>query len=293
VGVITKKMSVQDWIELPDNPRQRDTVSHAKKAKKRHLAELSATHEVVSAAMVGGELVCKLDGHTRAFLWASGELRRPKKVTVHFYSCADMEEAKSLYSHFDNQSAVEGARDKITGACRENGIVLSSPMLKTYKFAVALQQASGFKGRKKGQEYRLVKLWKEELLEVDSWGLRDFHTAIKALALVLVANKREKVKEFFTLLDAGAGTREKADGYDGVMLLMMHLDDCKARGSTSGWDNIAAMFETAYTCYALFLKGKRLKRRVSRQTPRNVFCVAKKDLDDMTLACHEQKESFV
>jgi hypothetical protein len=283
VGVLIKKMSVSDWIDVPDNPRQRDTICHAKKAKKKHLAKYSDTHEVVAAAMIDGEIVCKLDGHTRAHLWETGELRRPKKVSVHCYSCSSLDGARALYSHFDNQDAVEGAKDRVTGACRENSIVLTSQMLRAYKFVVALQCATGLQRKEKENEYRLVKLWKDELIELDSWDLRNCHTSIKALALVLIANKGEKAKEFFTLLDSNAGTKDPVSGYDGVMLLAMHLDACKSDGKTCGWENIKSIFETAYACYHFFLDGRRLKRKVARRVPRSEFCLVEKDINSIAL----------
>lgn len=48
-----------------------------------------------AAALPGGRLI-KLDGHTRAFLWASGQLQKPPCVYVRVYLAANMEEAKEL-----------------------------------------------------------------------------------------------------------------------------------------------------------------------------------------------------
>lgn len=63
------KMSLHQWLQVPDNPRQRDTIRHATKAAKDHLSEPSLTHLEVSAAeLPNGELL-KLDGHTRSYLW--------------------------------------------------------------------------------------------------------------------------------------------------------------------------------------------------------------------------------
>ena len=83
MAVVIKRMGVRQWVNVPDNPRQRDTVRHANKAKRKHLKEADEAHGIVFAAMLDGEITWKLDGHTRAYLWDTGELELPKgKLTV-------------------------------------------------------------------------------------------------------------------------------------------------------------------------------------------------------------------
>lgn len=268
MAMITRKMSVSEWIKVPDNPRQRDTVAHAKKAIRSHLAEASPTHSVVFAAMIEGQVVCKLDGHTRAFLWETGELEMPRhSLTVHCFECKSMADACALYTHFDNQSAVEAARDRLTGACRESGLVLQSSCLRKMSFVVALQCASGGSTARRQSEYELVELWRDELQELDSWDLGYMHTSLIALALVLIANNETTAKQFFQAFDKDLGQKTEA-GQDGVHALTRHIDNRRGQKTMAGWENINDLFERAYGCFAAYRDGRVVKNvsRVSRKT---------------------------
>ena len=269
MAMSTIKMSVTDWIKVDDNPRQRDTVSHARKAVRNHLAEGSPTHAVVFAARLGDHIY-KLDGHTRAYLWSSGELELPKtKLTVHVFDCDSIKEVSELYTHFDNQSAVEAARDRLTGACREHGLLLQSSLLRKYSFVVALQCALNSGNRIKQGEYAMVGAFREELQELDSWDLGNMHTSLIALALVLIANKEDKAKQFFQAVDKDAGLKTE-EGQDGVHALVGHLQNRRSAKTLTGWENINDLFERAYSCFAAYQSGRFVKN-VSR-TSRKVFC---------------------
>jgi hypothetical protein len=271
---IIKKMSVTEWINVPDNPRQRDTVRHARAAKRSYLGKLEEPHKVVFAAIHNGEVKWKLDGHTRAYLWENGELEYPNgKLHVVCFDVDGEDDAKRLYLMFDNQSAAENAADRVSGACREHGICLASPLLRGYRFTLALQCASG-PPKYARREYDYVGLWKEELQELDSWDLgKGIHTSLIALALVLIANGETKAKEFFAAYDKGHGIKD-ATGRDGVAALEQHASDRKAKDQNAGWDNIEDFFERAFTCFAAYRDGRRMQsgpRRSKRQTfqPRN------------------------
>lgn len=105
----TVRMTTAEWAAVPDSPRQRNTVAHSCKAMRGHLKTASPAHARVSAASINGQLVCKLDGHTRSYLWQSGKLSKPvgDVVFVDVYPVNDMAEANALYVQFDNAGAVE------------------------------------------------------------------------------------------------------------------------------------------------------------------------------------------
>ena len=104
-------MDVDDFIKIQDNPIQRDTVRHAKKASKFHLKKYHDSHRVVAIGrLIGSKIQWKVDGHTRAYLWAMiGEdgLTAPKTVFVDVYHVKDEKEVVELYRCFDNRNAVE------------------------------------------------------------------------------------------------------------------------------------------------------------------------------------------
>src|SRR5260370_461566 len=61
------ELTVAEWLEIPDNPRQRDTERHLQRAK--HLMTPAPTHRRVAMAQATtDDRRWKLDGHTRAII---------------------------------------------------------------------------------------------------------------------------------------------------------------------------------------------------------------------------------
>jgi len=123
----TIEMSVEEFLDIPDNPAQRDTQQHAKTASKRHLKTLHPSHAKVVIAKNARE-TWKVDGHTRGFLWLKGSLEAPKKLSVDVYHVENRDEAAALYDCFDNIGAVENKRDQIIGAIKYWGIKDYNPI---------------------------------------------------------------------------------------------------------------------------------------------------------------------
>jgi len=118
-----ESMSTDDWLTVPDNPRQRDTERHWNRAKSRHLRESSETQRHVSMARTKSGSEWKLDGHTRSYAWERGHLPKPESLFVSVYIVKNEDEAKDLYEQFDAMDAVETTTDRLTGAFREHGFV--------------------------------------------------------------------------------------------------------------------------------------------------------------------------
>ena len=255
------EMSVQDWIAVKDNPRQRDTAKRAKIASRKHLQEYCKIHRFVYAASRNGSILCKLDGHTRAMLWQDGELDTPPdgKVSVCLIDVADMAEAKEVYDQLDSRISVKKPADDLFGACREARVTLNSSLLNSCTFSTQLKLAET--GRKfSGDIHSLVRDWKTELIALDSLGMTRTYTIL--IGVMLVAIRRdgiEKAGEFFVALDKAEGTKTSA-GYDGVQLLHEMYKVRKAEGRTAGWDNLVQICGQAWTAYELFKRGKRKMR---------------------------------
>ena len=271
MAAVMKRMQVSDWNKIPENPRQRDTERHARKAILGHLSEFCDSQLVVHAAMVDGQIRWKLDGHTRAFLWESGQIPIPRsKLYVMCHEVEDEEEAKELYTHFDNQSAVENAKDRLFGACREAGMTLESPLLAKMQFVVALRLASGEHGARaqKTTEYQLVKLWQHELEEVDGWGLTPIPGPCLAVALMAVRHygqeRTQRIREFFERLISDRGVKTP-EGRDGVQALNEHLTKRRAEKTLTGWDNLIDLAEKCLSCLSAFIEDRTVSqvRRMS------------------------------
>lgn len=213
------KMSVNQWIAIHDNPRQRDTESHARRAARGHLASPSPTHASVAAARLPGGMLVKLDGHTRAHLWGAGSLGQPACVFVDVYSVSSIEEAKELYTHFDNSAATETAKDRVFGALRECGIFPSSPLIKAGGLASALKIITGSR-----DVYSACSAWRRQISALDDLGigLTKKSTGVIAGSLAVLRVRADRGAQFISLVGADRGTRGAAgsDGVDSVCRLI-------------------------------------------------------------------------
>jgi hypothetical protein len=255
------EMTVDAFINVPDNPRQRDTERHARKAVKGHLSTLSPTHRYVAIATINGMPVCKEDGHTRALLWKTGRLERPKSVTAICYEVESIQQAASLYTHFDNVAAVEGCSDRMFGACRESSLVLTSPLLHKYDFATALKCAHAMRpGANAINEYGLVGLWRGVISHMDKWQLcknRFKGSGIVAFGFVAIASKSfadDTLESFFKTYNEDGGTKD-GKKRDGVQALSEHMEQRRFANQMTGYENIYDMMSKAYSCMKAWSDG--------------------------------------
>ena len=182
------EMSVQEWINIPDNPRQRNTERRAQSAARGHLSEYCPIHRYVYAAVKDGNVLCKLDGHTRAYLWHEGILDLPTDsiVEVLLINVTGLADAKRVYDQLDSPSAVCKPADTIFGATRENNFSLHSPMLRGCRFTTQLKVATT--GTKfSGDPYAMIKEWKPYLIELDKLNLSDTYSTLTAVMFCVSA----------------------------------------------------------------------------------------------------------
>lgn len=261
------EMDTNEFIRIQDNPRQRDTERHAVKAAKTHLAKPSPTHRSVSVATINGVPVCKEDGHTRAYLWSKGKLSKPTTVLATCYPVSTMEEAADLYTHFDNQLAVEGSSDRLFGACRESSLSLNSQLLRRFDFATALKCAhymrTGATSRAM-MEYELIDLWRGPLKVIDDWNLnknRFKGSGIVSFALIAVASKSfadDTLSSFFIAYNNDAGKKDGSKR-DGVQALSEHMEYRRFQNLMTGFENIYDMMSKSYSCLRAWSEGQMIQ----------------------------------
>jgi hypothetical protein len=213
-------LTVPEFSNVPDHPRQRDTERHAKTARDNHLAKASPTQAHVAVASFNG-LFWKLDGHTRVYLWNSGELAWPTtQLTATIYECTSYDQVLELYKHFDAQSAAEKMLDKIYGAAREQGIVLNSVLLKTNKYSTALRMAATIAGVGSADPYENTKNFKTEIQILDRINpdQRKFPVGVMAGAFVMLRKDPVKGEEFLKAFNSNAGQKD-ANSCDAVWAL--------------------------------------------------------------------------
>jgi len=257
------KLSVEEWSKVPENPRQRDTTKRAKFARTKHLKEPHYIQRYVFGAVKNGKLICKLDGHTRSYLWDNAQLPRPSDgiVEVMVVEVKSLKEAGVVYSKLDNPKASESASDSIYGFARENKFELQSKLLSGCRFANQLRLADGFFRGVRGNSTRdiehVVAEWKPYLLQLDGLGLTSKYTTL--IGFMLIAIRKDGpglVTKFMALLDGNHGTKNTR-GMDGVEALHDHVKIRKLEKRMTGYGNLYDMTDSAWGAYRLWQSNKR------------------------------------
>lgn len=232
------EMSVFDWQQVPDNPRQRDTERHLRRAA--HLMKPSPTHARVAMAMTPKGERWKLDGHTRALAWSRNMGFPPGKVIVDVYEVRDATAAMELYQHFDNQAAVETATDMVSGGWRELGYSPESNMLKRGAITAALRIAQGLsRGARVAVRdqttYELMKAWLEEIKVFDSINPQNtrFTAPIVVAALMTLRRRGAPALDFWKRYNDDAGEKI-GEAMDPVEALSRFMMETRQSGHASG-----------------------------------------------------------
>jgi hypothetical protein len=211
------KMKIDDWAEIADNPNQRDTVTHAKKALRMHLSEFSETHAKVAAAELPDGTRYKLDGHTRSYLWATGDLVAPKILYCDLYQVSSMKNVINLYNCFDNQFAAETATDRLASAFNLHGVDHRSRIFKAGGTTTALKTIYALRthGLSKINIADPVKIFKKAINIIDSANFAHFQFPATVLAATIMSVHRDGAdalnfwKDYD--IDAGKKTPKKFD----------------------------------------------------------------------------------
>lgn len=235
------KMLAEDWIAVRDNPRQRDTEQRAKRAK--HLRSIHPTHCRVNAARLPTGEMYKLDGHTRAFLWAKGELEAPQTIFADIWECQSIGDIKSLYETYDSTAAVETTTDKVFGAVREGKLEFQSEILKSQRFTSGMRSACdllfGSNHTRDLSPYSMIEYWTPELLLLDECEptRRRFHAGVLAAALLTFRRYGPEARRFWKNYAAGAGS--KIDGErDPVQALEERMEKMRGDRQITGRGNV-------------------------------------------------------
>ena len=218
-GVI--EMSVEDWINVPDNPVQRDTARRARKAK--HLHVLDPVHQEVRMARLPDASCIKLDGHTRALLWNGGlaheniQPKRPEYVVATVYECQTREDAKRLYDKFNSRASVKTWQDEVQGAHRELDLHFESSLLRAGRYGMAVRSLYELLYRVAYQTTptftrRCVEEFAPELRFLDRCvpSKADFPVAVTMAALATIRDSGSPAVEFWDRYAKDAGY--KGDG---------------------------------------------------------------------------------
>lgn len=168
------KIAFHKFAGMQDNPEQRPTEKHAKKASKegRHLSKADPTHAMVKVAVcLENRETYKVDGHTRCFLWERGSLRIPPHLYAEYWECDTLEDVKSLYRKSDSPDPVPTTSENIGGIYSSMGFNPQSSLCKTAAFSAFFRLVAGPKHNKTKLPY-LLPIILPYLKTLDTWDFR-------------------------------------------------------------------------------------------------------------------------
>jgi hypothetical protein len=251
----SQAMTLAEFIELPDNPIQRDTVLRAGKARRLDTFD-DAQRRVAVAKMPNGKLI-KVDGHTRAYRWNAGNVANmpppgSRFIVADVYACDGDDDLKALYYHFDSPDAADTTQDTLFGACRDLGLKFGSPGMKRMGFASAIKwlygglygattyKQFGSKGDARFT-YEAVRTFRRSLRLMDTLmpDMRKFPVIWLAAALATIERDGMRAVYFWDAYNRGAG-EQKGVEKDGIIAVRNLLEAKRHRNQTSGkyeWDN--------------------------------------------------------
>jgi hypothetical protein len=127
-NVKMEQMSIEDFLQLPEVPMQRNTEGRASKIKvKKMLRILKAPHLEVSLVKLVKDCVyygkkykkgwtAIVNGNTRKYYWVNNLTDKiPNNVNATIYFVENMEEVRDIYNMFDNPDSSERNQEKLYG----------------------------------------------------------------------------------------------------------------------------------------------------------------------------------
>lgn len=245
-------MPVDEFIAIEDNPQQRDTELHAAKAQASHLAKADVSHREVAAAELPDGKLIKLDGHTRCFLWASGDLKKPDALLLKIFPVENMDEAIKLYEAYDSNMAVKTSADSVQSAYNLAGLTLKSTLLrsgtgveKPLRFLHGMLSGNVTPTPPKtASRYEIVNTFTTELSLLDGLNMPRSITPAPYLLGMLAIIRKDSVKalDFLTAVKEGLGVVNGQE-QDAIHIVTSYIQskdyaDLKASKST-GQSNMA------------------------------------------------------
>lgn len=248
------------WYAVKDCPIQRDTERHARRAVKKHLKEATATHSSVNAAELPDGTLYKLDGHTRSYLWQKGLLDKPSaQLIMMTYSVNDVNEVKELYKQFDNASAMEGGKDKVSGIYRDIGLQPKSNAVEFGGVVTALKLISSYDESKVTRDfdmYEELPKWRDALIQMDSLdsNTKKMTTPIIAAFLITYKLYGKDSNEFWHNYANDLGVK-KGGARDGVQALTELIESKRLSRQNLGQANNRESLAKAISCYEKYKSG--------------------------------------
>lgn len=249
------EMTPAEWAQVADNPRQRDTELHAKKAIKYLIHPVPPHREVKMAWLPDGTKI-KLDGHTRAYLWMLEKIPVPETLEVGIVRLDTIADAIDAYGWYDSAQAAEKGTDVVQGAFRANGLKPTSHMLRSGRINTSLVRLYRFV-TEANQPWtydtieEAVRFFQREIMMLDALEPTGklFLPGVVMAFLITAQRDREDAATFWSDYAAEKGT--KVDGQlDPVQALTDAVMSVKTgRGTRDITSEIFKKALAAFFCY--------------------------------------------
>ena len=227
------EMSVEEWLRVPDNPRQRNTESRLIKAKS-YLANPLPIHRFVTAARLPDGRLIKIDGHTRAALWFHGLIPRPESVICTVIPVDDLQQAAELYWACDTPEASKRLSDYLFGTLKASGRTITAKWVEQ-AVGGALALIEGLRSVRSVMNEAIEAWWPEIEWVCQQPTPVEIARRSSVLAGIMASGCNEIVAGFMAALSRG-GT-QIAGKRDGVAALIRALELRKSAKQTSGDQN--------------------------------------------------------
>lgn len=214
-------MTPDEWAQVPENPKQRDTVKHAIYAEQNHLKSYTPAQNVVYMGITKDGERFKVNGHTRCLLWAEGRLEKPPFLIVIVYRCVSEEIVTKIYDTHDSSEAAQSTSDKLFSACHLEDLKFTSPLMRRMRFTKPVRlcellwssrgQVDVAWRRGKGEPIEnILEPWARSLAALDSLNVKKdkmFPAFVIAAFMMSYRAYGQKVMPFWSKYRDGRGVR--------------------------------------------------------------------------------------
>jgi len=270
----TRLFSYDDWLALPDHPRQRNTRAHAARAvdsRKGHLFVQNSRHVDVKAAVHPlTQTLHKVDGHTRTFLWEHNpkwSAEKPATLIVKVHEPLTEDDFVALYYENDNPGAIEHAAASLSGIFRDLGFHFTSSRLKKATGVLtAFRIAMGVQTRPVEKLAATFDEWRDEIDLMDQCDFTAHNAMIGTVAAALLSFRQydAQVLPFWQKVARGEGNME--NGKRDAVAFAIKISDTARNGRSSeatSWD----LTRRLLSCCDRYIRGDAASLRAPSPLP--------------------------
>lgn len=218
-GLKSIYMTPADWIKIAPNPIQKP--NRAARRRNDHLRTFNETHARVYMAQYPNGKRCKLDGHSRAYVWENGLSDLvPDKIQVFIVPVRNDAEAEKYFRFFDSREAGKNASDNVHGALKHHHIPTQSALFQSsngiatplgYAFEIfnAATSSTTHVATSKATVYDHVAAFKEQLAALDDLADRCGIVKPPMIAAFVLAHMKhgDKITPFFERVIKKSGVK--------------------------------------------------------------------------------------